>query len=316
MPTGDLLMQFAEFLTYERCYSPLTQQAYVNDVQRFLDQAFPGEDVGVASRQADDRDVRRWVMSMVEAGHEPASVNRRLSSLSYYFRYLCQVGERVTNPVSTVPRQRAARRLPSYIPEEDMAHLLDELEYPAGIEGQRDRLMLLALYTLGLRRAELVGLRWSDFDFPAMMVRVRGKGNKERLLPVTHELRGELESYRRVLESELGVRGDGNVFRDNNGAPVSGSFVYSTVRSYLSRLPRATHHNPHTIRHSFATHLLRRGADIVTIKDLLGHASLQTTQIYTHVDVDQLLAAYREAHPHAQGNGRSRRMEVQNQAKE
>jgi len=252
--------------------------------------------------QVTRRDVRIWVASLMRKGHAATTAKRRLSGLQNFFRFLERRGVVQSNPIAGVARPAAKRRLPTSLREEEVERLFGEVQFPEGWEGIRDRVLLLTLYELGLRRSEASALRWSDYDRATGTVRVRGKGDRDRVLPVLHELGQTLDALADAERAEFGRLGNW-VFRTESGEALTGGKIYGLVRGYLGLVTSSLHRGPHVLRHTFATHLLNGGADIVSIRDLLGHKSLQTTQIYTHTDIEMLKRAYQSAHPHAGDGG-------------
>lgn len=296
-----MLSRFVDFLRYDRNYSTNTVVGYERDVSSFFSYLGEGESVESLYAAVRPRDVRLYVSELMGGGYAARSINRALSSLRLFFRFLQQMGFREDNPTSGVPRVKESKRLPTFLRTSETERLFDRKNFPEGWQGQRDWVLLLLIYTLGLRRSEVVALRWCDFDRHQRVLRVRGKGDKDRVLPVTSELLDSLSAYRMMAEGEFGitVADEDVVLLTDSGAAASGGFIYRTVRRYLSLVTTSTYRGPHVLRHTFATHMLEGGADIVSIKDLLGHASLSTTQVYTHTDAEMLKSAYMKAHPRA-----------------
>lgn len=295
----ESLGRFETYLRYERRYSEHTVAAYVTDVREFFSSLPMGEvEFSALSRS----DVAEWMSSRIAQGCKPTTVNRGLSALRYYFRFLRREGLIVDDPTYHAQSLRVPKRLPTVLTEKETAHLFDQVVYPEGWQGQRDRLILLLLYTLGVRRSELLTLTWGDFSSGYREVRVLGKGRKERLLPVLPEASELLSSYRAAVYGEFtALPRDGHVILDDHGQPMKVARLYRLVRDYLGQVTTQSYRGPHVLRHSFATHMLEEGADILTIKRLLGHSSLRSTQVYTHVDASLLRKEYQQAHPHAQG---------------
>ncbi len=300
----DVLESYRDYLQYERRFSLRTVVAYGRDVRRFFDEVYPGEEVGSCMLGVSSRDVRMWAMRLSQGGLSSRSVNRCLSALRSFYEYVRLTEGLEFNPVSAVSRMRVDRPLPSYFRQEEMERLLAREHYADDYEGQLDRLLLLSLYGLGVRRAELVGLRWGDVDLAQGSVRVLGKGNRERIVPLIPELAGELRAFRARVELTLGavVSSKSAIFVREDGRELSGVDVYRRVNAHYARLTDGACSGPHALRHSFATHMLEEGADISTIKALLGHATLKSTQVYTHTDIGLLKAAYRGSHPRSRND--------------
>ena len=300
---GDLLGRYADYLRYERNYSPRTVEGYCGDVEFFFTELYPEKPIDAElCAQVSRRDVRIWVASLMRKGLAATTAKRRLSGLQNFFRFLERRGVVQSNPIAGVARPAAKRRLPTSLREEEVERLFGEVQFPEGWEGVRDRVLLLSLYELGLRRSEASALRWSDYDRATGTVRVHGKGDRDRVLPVLRERGLALEELASAERDTFGRVGNW-VFRTASGEALTGAKIYELVRGYLGLVTSSLHRGPHVLRHTFATHLLNGGADIVSIRDLLGHKSLQTTQIYTHTDIEMLKRAYKSAHPHAAEEG-------------
>lgn len=297
---GGWLRRFTDYMQYDRRYSAHTVQGYREDVFSFFATRFPEMPIEEAMVLAARGDVREWMADMVQQGHAEATVNRRVSGLRYFYRYLEREGVVNRNPTAGIRRLREPRRLPVSLRQEEAERLFAEVDYGTGWQARRDRLLLLLLYTLGLRRSEAAELRWQDFSKGFTTVRVRGKGDKDRVLPVTDELSRLLEVYGREVSAEFGdAVYRGVVFLSDDGEALGVARIYQKVKDYLGVVTTQSYRGPHVLRHSFATHMLEDGADILSIKELLGHSSLSSTQVYTHVDAETMRAAYAKAHPHA-----------------
>ena len=286
---------FLRHLAVERDASPHTVRAYRRDLADFAAfLAARGEDVG----RADARAVRAWLAALHARRLEPASVSRKLAAVRSWFRFLVRRGEVERNPAREVRGPRAARQLVSFLPIPEAATLLDR-RGPSGGWRERDDALLELLYASGLRVAELAALDLDAVDRQEQTVRVLGKGRKERIVPYG-------TAAARALQGWLSRRGEGAgaLFVNRRGGRLSVRSIHATVRRGARAAGLTRRVTPHTLRHSFATHLLDRGADLRTIQELLGHSRLSTTQRYTHVAADQLLKVYDRAHPRAQAGGR------------
>jgi integrase/recombinase XerC len=240
--------------------------------------------------------VRAWLVDLVSAKAKQRTVRRKLASLRAFFSFLKKNGATKDNPVSKIPVPKIGRRLPAVVPAEGMDSLLGPTQFPDGFPGLRDRMILEILYTAGLRRAELLSLSLADLDRPGRRFRIRGKGNKERIVPWLPYLDALLDEYLAARREAFPEAGQALLLTDR-GRPLYDKFVYNTTKHYLGLLPGLDRHNPHTLRHSFATHLASAGADINAVKELLGHSSLAATQIYLHNSLDRLKKVYEKAHP-------------------
>lgn len=294
------LKEFVEYLRYEKRFSPHTVEAYERDLMQFF------QYLEVAYKHPPEQhptevEVRSWMVSLMEAGLKVRSVNRKMSSLKRYFRYLQQRKLITYNPMQRIQAPKIGRRLPVSIRETQAHDLLDTLSFSEDFSGVRDRLLLEVLYLTGIRRSELMGLKDADVRQDLGHIRVRGKGGKERILPLQRALLLRIADYQELRGQLFAKSGGGFLFLTDAGNPMYPKFVYNKVRRYLSAVTTAAQRSPHVLRHSFATHLINRGADLNAIKDLLGHSSLAATQVYTHNSVERLKSVYNQAHP--KGNG-------------
>lgn len=288
---------FLTYLTYERRYSLHTVISYRNDLEQFgsyVEKEFGVSDNSDFSSQI----VRQWIIHLMDSGYSPASVNRKLSSLRSFFNFLVKEGNVQTNPMSKIECVKAVKRLPSFVKEPEMDRLLDETPFPDDFEGMRDRLIISFFYETGVRSSELIGLKESDVDFEKMQIKVDGKRNKQRLIPFGCHLKLSLLSYIEVKRSVFPVQ-TVYFFVTEKGERLYPMLVYKIVKNQLSLVTSLSKRSPHVIRHSFATALLNHGAAINSVKELLGHESLSTTQIYTHVSFEEMKKEYKQAHPRA-----------------
>ncbi len=300
-----LQMAIARFLRYlrvERNASPLTIKSYREDLialSQYLTEAYGGQSVTPA--EITPLDLRGYVAALSEAGYAKSSIARRLASLRSFFRFGQREGWVSQNPARALRNPRKGRSLPHFLSTEEVAQLL--AAPPANTRmGLRDRAILETLYSAGLRVSELVGLNDGDLDLPEGLIRVRGKGRRERLAPLGSYAIRALRQWLRVrpLHPHLSPGPEAPVFVNRFGQRLTTRSVGRMLEKYLRQTGLDQRTSPHTLRHSFATHLLDQGADIRSVQELLGHKSLSTTQIYTHVSASALRAAYEKAHPRAQ----------------
>lgn len=298
-----LIHRFLEHLQGERQLSPQTLRAYEHDLvtfHEFLARDFLGKDPeSVRSRDVDPLAVRSFLAALTRQGLGKRSQGRALSAVRSLFRFACLEGEVPANPAQGVKTPKVPKTLPRHLRPGEVEDLIEAPAGDAPLE-RRDRAILELLYAAGLRVSELVGLDWPDIDLPARVLRVMGKGSKERMVPFG---RPAGDALRRWLEVWEGVRDpikEGEpVFLNHLGGRLTDRSVRRVIDRWVDAAAVARGVHPHTLRHTFATHLLENGADLRAIQELLGHSSLSTTQKYTHLEVDRLLSVYRDAHPRA-----------------
>lgn len=288
---------FLEYLRSERNYSPATVESYAKDLsafQEFLEEQSPN--TSWTTVQADD--LREWVIFMMdELQLSAASVNRRLSAMRTFYKYLRRVGRVNVNPMEKVVAPKKKRSLPYYVREADMDRLLELTSKDRSFKGIRNRLILMMFYETGIRRAELLGMSDTSVDLSARQVKVTGKRNKQRIVPFGEELEKEIRAYKAVRDETLGVQVFPTLFVADDGTAMKESQVKKVVKDGLSMVTTIKKRSPHVLRHSFATAMLNNHADLTSIQKLLGHESVATTEIYTHVSFEELKSEYKNAHP-------------------
>lgn len=290
--------RFLQYLQFEKRFSRHTLAAYRKDLEQFV--AFLQSTYGLsAPEEVAHLHIRSWMVHLVEQGLTSRSVNRKLSCLKTYFRFLQKSEAIRSNPMSKVVSLKTGRRLPAVVKEQSLSILFDQVDFGPGFPGARDRLILELLYCTGMRRSELAGLCLPDLDLAAGRVRVFGKGARERLIPLASHLPGLLKAYL-LLRKEAFAEAGGELLLTDTGRPAGADFIYRKVRKYLSMVTTLDQRSPHVLRHSFATHLSNRGAELNAVKALLGHASLAATQVYMHNSIERLQEVYRRAHPKAE----------------
>ena len=290
--------EFLNFLRFEKRYSPHTLVSYQTDLGQFaayLKSACELDDPAQATHPL----IRGWVVELMQDKLDPRTVNRKVACLRSYYKFLLRTGAIAANPMLRITAPKMAKKLPEFVPEEALNGLLNSFEFGDDFAGLRDQLVLEMLYGTGIRLSELIGIHADDLSLPASTVRVTGKGNKQRLVPLNPTLKLVIERYQARRAHEFGATA-GPLLLTDKGEAMYEKFVYRTVQRYLSQITtsRAQQH-PHALRHAFATHLLGKGADLNSIKELLGHASLAATQVYTHLSVDRLKSVFEQAHPRA-----------------
>lgn len=302
----DYIEKFGRYMEAERRCSASTVDIYTRDLRDFEAYLRASSETTGAFEPETVRleDVRGWVMHEVERGIAVGSVNRKISTLRSFFRYLMREGVVARNPVHDIKALRSGRHLPAFVEQNRMAQLIRVLEEPSEeFAAERDAMVVLMLYACGLRRSELASLTLQSLDLAARTVRVMGKGAKERLVPLLPEIASRLEHYLQVRKGEkICEEAENCLFLSNKGKRLSAMGVYTIVRAYLTLAGVQGKRSPHVLRHTFATHLMQHGASVRTVQQLLGHASLAATQIYTHNTIESLKKAYDKAHPRAVSN--------------
>lgn len=290
---------FLQYLLVEKRYSSHTITSYKNDIGQFS--AFLGG-LGHSGMAGDvsSHDVRAWIVSMMQGGLSPVTVHRKISALRVFFRYLRKEGKITGNPMDRVVVPKKKKKLPVFVGEDALNNLLDRYDFGGDFPGIRNRTVIEMLYLTGMRRAELTGLKDTDLDLKNGTVKVTGKRNKQRIIPLIRTFLPRLGEYLRERDSYTGAKGsEGWFFITDSGKQIYDKYVYNIVRNYLAMVTTIEKRSPHVLRHTFATHMLNHGADLNSIKELLGHANLSATQIYTHNTFEKLKEVYKQAHPRA-----------------
>ena len=292
-----MIDSFLGYLQFERNYSLRTIGEYKTDLCQF-EEFLNNEFSGLSIESVDGKHIRRWVASLVEANLAPSSVRRKLSALSSFYKYLMREGRVAANPARKVTAPRLKKRLPSFAGAKEMERLLDEPYDGDDFTQTRDHLILMVLYLTGMRRMELITLKTGDVSLSARLFRVVGKGNKEREIPFSPQLTPELEHYLN-MRGQVAAATTSEFFVHAKGRAMKPNEVYTIVHRKLQSCPTLSKKSPHILRHTFATNLLNEGADLRSVKELLGHASLSSTEVYTHVALEELKNLYKKAHPRA-----------------
>jgi integrase/recombinase XerC len=287
---------FLRYLQAEKRYALHTIKAYKNDLNQF--HAFCQESDS-ESMDLHFRTIRSWVVSLMDSGYSSRTVHRKLTSLSTYCNYLIKEGQLESNPVERVLKPKLSKRVPAFVEEGKLDLLLDEYDFGEGFAGSRNRLVLDLLYQTGMRRSELIGLTSGSINREGKSVKVMGKRGKERIIPVGDELLGAIEKYMLLRTEVVADKPVDNLIVTEKGKAAYDKLIYRIVNSYLAMVTTLDKKSPHVLRHTFATHMLNRGADLNAIKELLGHANLSATQVYTHNTYKKLKSIYNQAHPRA-----------------
>ncbi|NND09456.1 MAG: tyrosine-type recombinase/integrase [Saprospiraceae bacterium] len=289
------IQSFKQYLLYEKRYSEHTIAAYSTDVRYTLDYVAQLYQITQLS-QIEPFHLRSWVVDLMARKQGARSINRKISSIRTFFKYQIRRGVVSKDPTIKLRAVKVPRRLPNYLQEHEITFLDVSVVELSDLTEMRDILILKTLYACGLRRAELINLTVSSIDMEKRCLTVTGKGDKMRLVPISKSYAHEMIHY--LAEREKALPPSEYLFMTDKGKKLYPKFVYNLVRKYLTRYSTTTQKGPHTLRHTFATHLSNRGADLNAIKDLLGHANLSATQIYTHNNIEKLKRAY-AAHPKA-----------------
>jgi integrase/recombinase XerC len=292
------IQPFIDFLKYQKRYSTHTLIAYENDLITFFDFLQVQYNV-VDLTDISATFVRSWLASLKAANIESKSINRKISSLKSFFKHHIRIGTIAGSPMAAINTLKVKKRLPEYIEERDTQTLFAHVEFSDDWEGKTGYLVLQLLYYTGIRRAELIQLKERHIDSSNQSIKVLGKGNKERVIPVDLPLMNSILIYMQSKKNELDAPNTDVLLVTKMGKPLNPRNVYSIVKRYLSEVTTIDKKSPHVLRHTFATHLMNNGADLNAVKELLGHSSLAATQIYTHNSIEKLKDVYKKAHPKA-----------------
>ena len=287
---------FCDYLAHQKRYSKHTITAYQKDLEQF--QQFLEKEYEITQTdQVTSLIIRSWIVQLIEEGINTRSINRKLSSLKSFFKYLLKNDIVKTNPLLKVTAPKTATRLPVFVGENEMNNLFENISFNDDFEGLRDQLILDLFYASGIRLSELVELKVNSLDQHNNTIKVIGKRNKERIIPLAKRMTILLKQYLLLREK---IETDNNyIFLTKKGKKIYPKLVYRIVNYYLSMVTTVTKKSPHVLRHTFATHMLNNGADLNSIKELLGHANLSATQVYTHNTIEKLKNIHKQAHPKA-----------------
>jgi integrase/recombinase XerC len=288
---------FLQYIQYIKHYSPHTVRSYRKDLEQFF--AFCSADGSEDEFNIDHHQIRNWIVELMESGNTARTANRKISALKTYFRYLLKEGVITVNPVAKVLTPKSDKKLPVFVNENQMNQLLDDIDFGDDFSGFRNRLIIETFYNTGARLSELINLKVNDVDFSQQVMKVLGKRNKERIIPLSRSFSDLLEHYSQTREATYPNDENGWLFLTGSGKKLYPRIVYRIVNRFLSLVTTLDKKSPHVLRHTFATHILNQGADLNAIKELLGHASLSATEVYTHNTFEKLKSVYKQAHPRA-----------------
>ncbi|WP_377138265.1 tyrosine-type recombinase/integrase [Mucilaginibacter lutimaris] len=302
------LDKFIQYISYEKRYSPHTVSAYQSDLEQFILFLNPPNTTPLVTHPSEisHHDIRNWMIALMDNKLLARSVNRKIATLRKYFKFLLQEGIVTINPTSRITVPKVPKNLPTVVDGERLTGMLDGRMdigdahiFSEDFAGLRDKLVIEMLFGTGMRLAEIIGIKDDDINWYESTVKVLGKRNKQRIIPLNNEL---LQLLKRYMEAKKGENFNNNsltLLVTNKGASAYPKLVYIIVQKYLSYISTQDKRSPHVLRHTFATSLLNKGADLNAIKELLGHANLSATQIYTHNSVERLKSIYKQAHPKA-----------------
>lgn len=292
----NYLQSFKDYLQLEKNYSPHTVNAYIKDIgffEKFIKEEFDQEKL----IEVNYSQIRSWIVSLVDASISNASVNRKTASIKSYYKFLLKTKQIEVSPLIKHKTLKTAKNLQIPFSEKELDAVLHQIKYPDGFEGVRDKLIIDLFYTTGIRRTELIHLKVSNVNDSNHTLKVLGKRNKERILPILPIVSQQINLYFSE-RANLEQINDGNFFfLTTKGVKMNDSLVYRLINNYFSEVSEKVKKSPHILRHTFATHLLNNGADINSVKELLGHSSLASTQVYTHSSLAELKKVYGNAHP-------------------
>lgn len=285
--------KFITYLSSEKRFSEHTVKSYTTDLKQFT--SFLCDEFQIIDNIVEVRFqiIRTWIASLLEKGISPRSVNRKISTLKSYFKFLIREGVILENPMVKLVAPKSKKRLPIFIEEEQIASLLNEVQFEDGFTGERNKLIIELFYVTGIRLSELINIKILDVNFQSQVIKVLGKRNKERLIPLSSNVLEELKSF--IDKYQI----DYFLFANEDGKKLYTKLVYRIVNKYIGKISSVNKRSPHILRHTFATHMLNNGADINAIKELLGHVNLSATQVYTHNTIEKLKTVYKQAHPRA-----------------
>lgn len=288
--------KFYDYLLLEKNYSQHTVTAYINDIgffESFLSNEFEDNNL----LRINYNQIRSWIVSLSDDGISNASINRKVSSLKSFYKFLLKTKQIDTSPLLKHKSLKAPKKIQIPFSEKELDMVLNQIIYKEGFEGVRDKLIVDLFYTTGIRRTELINLKIQNVDLSNKTIKVIGKRNKERIIPILTIIEEQIKKYLSERSSIQEVKESEYFFLLSNGVKLNDSFVYRLINYYFSNVSEKVKKSPHILRHTFATHLLNNGADINSVKELLGHSSLASTQVYTHNSLAELQKVYNSAHP-------------------
>ncbi len=290
--------RFLQYLEREKRYSSHTIIAYRNDLTQFLNYLY--QQYGINDLTAANAPmIRSWLAQSISEGLSKTTVKRKISAYKSFLRFAQKNEPTIKNPFDKITSIKKSKVLPAFIEQEGMNRLFDQTEFKEDFSGKRDRLILSLFYTTGMRLSELCQLQHQHFDASNNTITVTGKRAKQRIIPLLPEVGVDIINYFAEKEKRFGLELDSHIFISDKGNKIYPKFVYRLVTHYLGKITTRSRKGPHILRHTFATHMLNNGADLNAIKEILGHANLSATQVYTHNSIEKLKTVYKQAHPKA-----------------
>jgi integrase/recombinase XerC len=290
---------FSDYLQLEKKYSLHTVTAYVNDIgffESFIFNQYHQNNLD----EVNYSQIRSWIVSLSDDGISNSSINRKISSLKSFYKFLLKTKHIATSPLLKHKALKSPKKIQIPFSEKELDLVLNQIQYPEGFEGIRDKLIIDLFYTTGIRRTELIHLSLANVNISSSTIKVIGKRNKERIIPILKIVEEQISVYLSERANIEQIKGRDFFFLTKNGIKLNDSFVYRIINHYFSNVSEKVKKSPHILRHTFATHLLNNGADINSVKELLGHSSLASTQVYTHSSLAELKKVYEKAHPRNQ----------------
>lgn len=292
----NIYSSFLEYIKFEKRYSLHTSKAYSEDLElffQFINHTYDTPKLKDISPSF----IRTWLAYQKDKGVSAKSINRRISTLKSFFKFQLKTGLIEMSPMTIIVSPKVSRRLPVFVEQKNLSDLFDYVEFPDTWDGKMNRLMIVLFYSSGMRLSELIGLTESQIDFGNSNLKILGKGNKERLIPMSETLKSLLKSYLLDKKEKFDVNNSTSLLVNEKGRTLQPRYVQIQIKKYLSLVSTVDKKSPHILRHSFATHLMNNGADLNAVKELLGHSSLAATQIYTHNTIEKLKDIHKKAHP-------------------
>ncbi|MEM8893021.1 MAG: tyrosine-type recombinase/integrase [Bacteroidota bacterium] len=294
-----MLESFLKYIEFEKRYSTHTISSYKNDLEKFnafIEREYQTNQIQDVNHAL----IRSWIIFLSESGQSARTINRKIAALKSYFKFLVKREVIHENPATRLKPLKAEKKLPSFVRESEMDQLLDHFQFSDDLEGSRDRLVIELLYGTGIRLSELINLKQQDINYIEYHIKVLGKRNKERIIPISPFIVKLIKEYQEKANRHMGgVSKEKYLILTDKGEQAYPVFIYRLIRKYLEQFSHSDKKSPHVLRHTFATHLLNKGADLNAVKELLGHTSLAATQVYTHNSLDKLKKVFDQAHPKA-----------------